>query len=266
MKKYRTKVYQLLAFFYLLFPASYLPGIVFLFDIPIEQGGAILAVPLYWVVSLFSIVVGYGLIQVRRWSWYLLRPVQFLILFLSALIAYRFSQTHYTWISFLVITLLIWLTDRRISRELRVPYFMPQIPWWESDRQFRTQIPSKVVRAAGKTLESEIIDLSLAGCFVKCKHEFYENETVEVHCELFGRQWVCKGIVVWVTFGAVTHPRGVGIKFGAMDRSTRRTLATSALKISKISRLNRRERYWLTAEAYQKKLEQLTAPLPKEEG
>ena len=117
-----------------------------------------------------------------------------------------------------------------------MPYFSPKIAWWESDPKFTIRIPAQVVNSSGRALEADILDLSRLGCFVKCRPDFSEDEVVKIRCRLFGREWTAGGVVVWKTFGAVTHPRGIGVKFGAMERPAARILKAAAVKLGKRAR------------------------------
>ncbi len=256
-------MYVALTLAYLLFPITFLPVLAFLLDVPLPQVGRIALQPAFLVVSFIAVITGYALHEMKRWGWYLLQLTQVLVVLLSGFVSYRHSQSHYPLIAFLVLVFMVWFAHNWISREVRVPYFMPQIPWWESNPKFRTQIPAQVIRQGGRPLEADIMDLSLAGCFIKCKPEFQENELIEIRCQLFERDWKCRGVVVWNTFGAVTHPRGIGVKIGAMDRGTRRVLKAATIKLSGISKLNRTGRYWLSTEEYNNVLAKLRSPLPR---
>lgn len=265
MKQHNTKVFRALSFFYLGFPLTYLPAAVYLFDIPIPEVPKIILEPAFLLVSVLSAITGLGLYEMKRWGWYALQFTQIFVVLYSITILLRHSQTQHPWIALAVAIVLLRYIRTRLSREVRVPYFMPQISWWESDPKYRTQIPARVVRADGSWVECEILDLSVAGCFIRCKPTFILDERVEVQATLFGRSLVCGGIVVWKTFGAVTHPRGIGVKFGGMERGTRRVLKAATIKIKKISKLNRRGRYWLSTDDYRKSLAKLSAPLPRGE-
>jgi len=262
LKQHRSRTYRALSLSYLLFPVVFLPVVVFLLDIPAGRVGEIARRPLFLVISLLAMLTGYGLLEVRRWGWYLLNPVQVLVVLLAGHLSIRYGSGHYPIIAFLVLTALAALAHRGISRELRVPYFMPKISWWESDPKFTIRIPAQVVNSSGRALEADILDLSRLGCFVKCRPDFSEGEVVEIRCRLFGREWTAGGVVVWKTFGAVTHPRGIGVKFGAMERPAARILKAAAVKLARISKLNSTGRYWLSSEEYASALAKLRAPLP----
>jgi Tfp pilus assembly protein PilZ len=263
LKQHRSRMYVALTLAYLLFPITFLPVLMFLLDLPLSETARIGIHPAFLVVSFFAVITGYALHEMKRWGWYLLQFTQVLVVLLAGFLSYRYGQHHYPVIAFLVLVFVVWFAHNWISREVRVPYFMPQIPWWESNPKFKTQIPAQVIRQGGKVLEADIMDLSLAGCFIKCKPEFVENEMIEIRCQLFEREWKCRGVVVWNTYGAVTHPRGIGVKFGAMDRGARRVLKAATIRLSRISKLNRTGRYWLTTEEYNKLLAKLRAPLPR---
>ncbi|MEN9723651.1 MAG: PilZ domain [Pseudomonadota bacterium] len=262
LKQHRTRIYRLIAGFYLSFPLASLPFFLFLLGIPLDRLPRILMHPFFWPLSMVAMITGLGLHEVRRWSWYLLHFTELYFVLLSAHFAFRYGQSPYPLVSFFVLVGFIWLGHRRLTQELRVPYFMPQIAWWESNPRYKTVLPAQVLREGGRTLDADILDLSLSGCFIKCKPEFQANEWIEIHCRLFSRDWKCRGTVVWNTFGAVTHPRGIGVKFGAMDRGTRRILRAATARLKRISELNRSGRYWMSSEEYERLSSKLNSPLP----
>ena len=95
-----------------------------------------------------------------------------------------------------------------------VPYFLPKIRWWESDPRNKLLIPAKVRLSSDALIqESDILDISLMGCFVRTRETVPENERVQIEFSVFGHDFVCSGIVVWRAESTVTHPKGLGIKF-----------------------------------------------------
>src|SRR5690606_14340944 len=112
----------------------------------------------------------------------------------------------------------------RVGREVKVPYFLPRIRWWESNPRYRLAVAVEIIRDNGAKIEGEILDLSLQGCFVKLQENVRNNEFVTADFELFGERVQCSGSVVWRTESSITHPKGIGIKFGPLPRNQRRVL------------------------------------------
>jgi len=139
---------------------------------------------------------------------------------------------------------------------------MPQISWWESNPKYQVRIPVRVEGQRGERLEGQILDLSHSGCFIKVRPEIPEQSQVTLECDLFGRTWRSSGVVVWQTFGAVTFPRGLGVKFSPMDRQSKRALKAATLRVRKLSLLYRRGRYFMGDEELQKAIDKLKAPIP----
>ncbi|NDD90674.1 hypothetical protein EBZ37_01095 [bacterium] len=174
LKQYRTRIYRAICLYYLFFPLTFLPVAIFLFDIPRGQILEAAGSRAYLWVSFFACLTGYGLYAMRRWSWYVLHLTQTLVVLLALYLSHRFGQTNYPIVAPVLVTFLAWLVYRILSRELRVPYFMPQIAWWESNPKYRTRIPAQITRVGGRVVEADIMDLSLAGAFLKCKPDFQE--------------------------------------------------------------------------------------------
>jgi PilZ domain len=257
LKSHLSRLYRLTLLFYLGFPVTYLGTLALLYNIPGADLTKILLQPSYYLLSLAGVVTGWGLMDARRWSWYAMRFLNLAMIYFSVVMLVHYGQTNHSVAAFFISVVLVWLLDRSISSELRVPYFMPQISWWESDPRFQIRIPVKVTGQRGEILEGQILDLSHMGCFIKIRPEIPEQNLVSLECELFGRPWSSQGTVVWQTFGAVTFPRGLGVKFSTMDRQQKRALKAATLRVRKLSLLYRRGRYLMTDEELKKAIEKL---------
>jgi hypothetical protein len=134
-----------------------------------------------------------------------------------------------------------------VGREIRVPYFFPRIRWWESDPRYKLSVQTKVAREDKTELEGEIMDLSLSGCFVKTHAYFVPDELVTLDFSLFERSLRCSGRVVWRSESTVTHPKGIGVKFEALNKETIYCLKQAVQKLKKLARVYSqltRERNW----------------------
>lgn len=259
MKRYITRSLKTVALSYMAFPLGYVLGATLLFDIPGQSCVSMLLSPSYYVVSALAFAAGYGIWEMRRWSWYLFVVANLAILYENALILGEYSASHHKTLAFAIVLVGIVGIVFRVAREIRVPYFFPKIRWWESDPRYRLSVPVSVSRgdAAAGALAAEIMDLSLGGCFVKLRQEIREDEAVALEFTIFGEPIVCEGVVVWKTQSTVTHPRGVGIKFTSLGRKERRSLKMITRRLKKISAFYRRSRYLLNQDEFLKRLEEL---------
>ncbi len=225
-----------MAFFFLTFPVGYIILAATLFNIPLNSCVGILLSPSYYIVALAAIVTGYGLWEMRRWSWYLFLLLQVLIGYENAVLVNTYSETHHKVSAFLISVLLQLILIFRIAREVRVPYFFPRISWWESHHRYRLQTPVIFSRRTGGSEKStaEILDLSGLGCFIKLPQEMVQGEIIDLEFTLFETNFKCEGKVVWCAHSAVTHPKGIGVKFHIVSRHQKRSLRIIVKKLKKM--------------------------------
>jgi hypothetical protein len=241
--------------FYVMFPIAYILIVAVLFDIPASACVRILLSPLYYLAALFAVVAGYGLLEMKRWAWYLFVIANFLILYETALWANDYGESHHQIVAFAVSVLAICLVILRVAKEVRVPYFFPKIPWWENDPRYRISVPVAISFPRGEPIQGEILDLSMGGCFVKVRAEIFQDEAVQVVFTVLGQEIKCSGNVVWRTQSTVTHPKGVGVKFSGMDRKARRMLRNVTKKLKRATAQSRKQRQLVNQEEFMKKLE-----------
>jgi hypothetical protein len=213
--------------------------------------------PVHYLVSALAAIAGYGLWEMRRWSWYFFVGANLAILYETALVLGEYSESHHKTLAFLFVLLGVGFVLLRIAREIRVPYFFPKIRWWESDPRYRLSVPVGVAGPGREALQAEIMDISLGGCFVKLRQEMKEHDLVKLQFTIFGEELACEGTIVWKTHSTVTHPKGVGIKFNRLTRPQRRSMKTITRRLKKISAFYRRSRYLLNQDEFLKKLEEI---------
>jgi hypothetical protein len=257
VKQYTSKFLKSVAAFFIVFPIGYIVAVAMLFDIPLEACGKILLSPFYYVVSIFAVSAGYGLWEMRRWSWYLFVISHLLVTYENAWIVLTHAETHHKILAFFISVLVQVGLFYRVAREIRVPYFFPRIRWWESNPRYRLLIPVKLDTKNGKQFDGEILDLSLLGCFIKLRQDLKQDEIVSLKFSVYGYDIHCDGKVVWSALSAVTHPKGMGIKFGLLPKDQKRALRSIGRRLRKISSHYRRNRYWSNPEEFQKKLEEI---------
>jgi len=237
LKRQKSKLLRGIALTYICFPVSYGLVIAILFDVPFRLFSSIYFSPIFWVVYLCAMVSGYGLWEMRRWSWALFLTSNILIAIQTSVIVSRYAETNNRWLAFAMVVVGIAALVYRVRREVRVPYLLPQIRWWESDPRYRLSVPVQLVRKDNKGLKGDILDISQGGCFVKLKDRVYQDEMLALVFHVFGQVIRCDGSVVWRTAGGVTHPRGIGVKFMPLDRSQKRRLRVATQRLRRILKL-----------------------------
>ena len=260
MKNYATRTLKSVALFYISFPLSYLCVAVLLFDIPVDRILKIVLSPVFYLISAVAIVAGFGLWEMRRWSWYVFLFSAVLIGYYNAILASDYGMSHNRVLAFIFATIGLLLTILRVSKELRVPYFLPKIRWWESDPRYRLSVPIRISpsgQSGSLSYQGEILDLSMGGCFVKMKEAIGADTEIGVEFNIFGVTVQASGHVVWQAEGAVTHPKGAGIKFHPLTRQQKRAFKAVTQQLKKISKLYRNSRYLMSQDEFFKKLEEL---------
>jgi hypothetical protein len=257
VKQYTTKVLKSLAALFLGFPLLYLIWVATVFDMPLNTCIGILLSPFFYIVSISVMVAGYGLWEMRRWSWHVFLLSQVLVFYENALFILHYSESHHKALAFFLSSFLQVGLIYRLAKEIRVPYFFPKIRWWESNPRYKLSVPVTVIRKEGSMQEGEILDLSVLGCFIKLRPDLLQDESISLQFSLFGYDMKCEGRVVWTTQSAVTHPKGVGVKFGLLSKSNRRSLRAISRRLKKIAVLYRRSRYLMSQEEFLRQLEEL---------
>lgn len=259
MKRYTSRFLKLTALAYMAFPVVYLICAALLFDIPPRQCLRILLSPLYYLVCFWAICAGYGLWEMRRWAWHVFLFSHILVLYGNAVLAADYGESHHKIFGFFFSVLVLAFLTVRLGREIRVPYFLPRIRWWETNPRYRLSVPVTIHRHQGEALTGEILDLSMGGCFIKFRTELNSDEAIRLEFTVFGQEFRPTGTVVWHTHSTVTHPKGVGIKFGPIARPERRLLKAVIHRLKKITTLYSSARYLMNQEDLSKKIEELRA-------
>lgn len=240
MKYHQSHFLKATAVFFIFFPFIYLILSAIVFDIPLRLLVPVFLSPFYLFLCFWTVFAGYGLLEMKRWSWYVFTFAIVLILYENIFLITRYSESHNKALAFILSVGFLVLLFYRINREIRVPYFMPRIRWWESSLKYQMAIPVQVVGKKSVELNGKIMDLSLSGCFVKLKEDLEQDEDVVLNFQVFGQKIECKGTVVWRGQSSVTHPKGIGIKFEPMTRNQRRRIKVTALRLRKVASLYRK--------------------------
>lgn len=228
-----TRVLKLIATGYQFFPVLYFVLGPVLFDIPAEKLGKLALSLFFWIACFWAVFSGTALKGMKRWGWHAFIAGNIVISIFNLHVIVHYSDSHHKYAAFSLVSLCIALLVFRTTKELRVPYFLPNIRWWESDPRYKFSVPAHVIKDDGSSIDGQIMDISVSGCFVKIKELLSEEQYVQLEFQAFQSPVVCKGVVVWKTESSVTHPRGIGIKFDPFNRQQRKLLATLIDKVRK---------------------------------
>jgi hypothetical protein len=217
----------------------------------------VLISPSFYFTGFWAVLTGWGFWNMRRWSWYIFLFVNLLITYENLNLLINYGETRQKVLWFLMsLSFLIYFTWR-VTQEVRVPYFMPRIRWWERNTAFQLSLPTVLDRGSKGRLEGDILDFSLAGCFVKMKEAIPLEEKVTVHFQVFGQEIDCRGVVVWKCESSVTLPKGIGIKFYRIGRQKRKRVRMAARRIESVLAIYRSKTSDVQEEVFQKILDDL---------
>jgi hypothetical protein len=234
VKDHTSRFLKAVAYMYLAFPVTYLGYATVLFNISPERSWKILFSFSYWLLSLSGIAVGYGFKEMTRWAWNIFLLNSLLVAYANALICMRYSESNNPFLAFTASIGILVVLIFRLAKEIRVPYFLPKIRWWESNPRYKLVVPARVERA-DSGFEGEILDISMGGCFIKSRMDLTQNERISARFTLFGEALEISGIVVWRSQSSVTHPKGVGIKFDALDKIQRKVMKAAVQHLRRIN-------------------------------
>lgn len=257
VKEHTSKFLKLVAHVFLAFPITYLIYVAVLFDLTFARCVKTFFSPSYWILSAIGIMVGYGFKEMTRWSWNLFLFCSLLMTYANSLFAIRYSTSNNKLLAFTVSVVLLVGLIYRLGREIKVPYFLPQIRWWESNPRYKFVVLAQVERSQSG-FEGEILDVSMGGCFVKTRMDLTQDERILIRYNIFGETLEIGGTVVWRTQSSVTHPKGVGIKFDELNKHQKRVMKAATQHLKKISSAqNARQR--MGQEEFSKRMETLKA-------
>ncbi len=214
------------------FPLAYLAFASLIFELNSKGILRVVLSPLFYLASFFWIMTGVGLKRLRKWSWYTFIGAQFFITYLNALNLLEHSESEFKTWAFGFTILIQSYVFLAIRREIRVPYLFPKINWWESGIAGMSNLPVEVTHLGNSkgTTPGQILDLSQKGCFIKTHLDFESFEKVSIHLQAFDQDLELPGIVMWNAKSTVTHPKGIGVRFGDLNRKSKRSLRVVAQK------------------------------------
>lgn len=225
---------------FLFFPLTYLFWVTLVFEVPTVQYVSLFLSPIFYLIAGWMILTGVGLWEMHRWIWWVLLVSCILLTYENADVLMRLSQSQHKGFAFLFSTLALTFMFLRINRELRVPYFLPSIRWWEADARGKFQSAALVRSADDDSVEirpGRLLDLSPIGCFVQTPHRFKHDENVVIEFKEFDLEVALPGAVVWRAESAVTHPSGIGVRFERLSREQRKQVRLILLRKRRLQRL-----------------------------
>jgi hypothetical protein len=256
LKQYASPFLKAVAFAYLAFPVIVFPALVVLFNVSWEQVFRLLVSPFFYFLTVWMIVAGFGLWEMRRWGWYVFLGANVWLLYWCAWILAQHARTDHKGGLFMIVFVVLCGLAFRVAREIRVPYFHPRIRWWETNPRYRLSVAVQV-KVGDRALKGEILDVSRGGCFIKLREEVKEGEKIDLQFSIFQTQFKCAGTVVWRSKSTVTHPKGCGIKFQAMNREQRKSLRLVEARLKRISSFYRSSRLLMEPAEFSQRMEEL---------
>ncbi len=264
MKRYTSSFLKSIAVILMGFPLIYILILATSFNIPLSGCMRILLAPFYHFVAGFAVLVGYGLWEMRRWSWYGFIVFQGLLFYEDAIIASESAESHHKVFIFAASVVLQFVIGLRLAREIRVPYFFPRIRWWESNPKYRLSIPVSLQKESGEDLIGDILDLSHSGCFLKLRAHLEMSQKLKLSFKVYGQNLNLVGIVVWEANSTVTHPQGVGVIFEYPPKDQRKALRVILGRLRRIALHYRKNRYWMDPDQFERILLELESTTPQQ--
>jgi hypothetical protein len=206
------------------FPLVYPLMAALVFELPSKGVVSIVISPLFYVVSVFWVASGLGIQNLKHWAWYTFGVAQVLSAYLGVYILTNYSESQYKVAVFGLGLLIQYVLQQTVSREMRVPYLFPKIRWWESGIAGIHHLPVDFTTRSGATHRGQLLDISPRGCFVKSPLDFNAGEEVSLKLEGYGQVLELSGWISWTAKSAVTHPKGIGVRFIEIERGHRKRL------------------------------------------
>lgn len=247
MRSIVSLFYKGIALLYLVFPLAYGLYLVAFLSLPkiINEIGVMIT-PWHFVVFIFAMITGYGLIRTRTWAYhFFVIHIPFVLLML----VFDLKNSEMMLFSFLLgigILLVFWWD---LNRELRVPYFLPRLRWWEVNPHYRLKIPGFLI-IHGEIVPATILDLSEKGCYLKASKVFNLNEPVKVKFQIYQAELSLSGKIVMRSEGGVTLSPGLGVYFLTdelhQNRMQKKLLKRVCHQLRKLNRFYRTQKVILS--------------------
>ncbi len=208
-------------FLFLVFWSTYPPEQVFRYlgyASFIKPDPFVLGTLLLWAGA---VVLAFGLYRVRLWAWYgfLGHSVLTVLSSVYGAAGGEFGLTR----AFLINALVLIPVGFFLRKEIRKPYFHPQMRWWEQHARLRETVK---VRLSWNefVFEENTFDLAPDGIFVQTSNladiavGYFFNVRLYFGDE---REIGVQAVVVWINFESGRYPPGYGLKFLGISTESR---------------------------------------------
>lgn len=215
----RPLIIKVISFLYFLSPIGILLEIMLLFGISFSEITLIKEL-VNWHVILLAVwtpIVGYGVWKVKGWGYYQLLAHS-LFVFAGNIILYSSDLTKSPLYIILIFNvLLVGMIIMFVRKEIKAPYFNPNIRWWEQAVRFYFEGMRILVRDFSDPnlmFEAKSFDVSETGAFVATDKDVNigEKYTLEMHITRESILYAT-GEIVWVNKKSGTFPVGFGCRF-----------------------------------------------------
>jgi Tfp pilus assembly protein PilZ len=213
------------------FPFVYLLFVGLAFQMTWKGIGNIFLSPTYYMVSFLWILIGWALRRARKWAWYVLIIAMIITLYLSSMIAVNYSESSNKWVAYFLAVFIMLHIFLVVRREMIVPYLFPRVRWWEFGIAGMNFIDVQVWSRPAAKERGQLLDITTKGCFIKTPQLYKQGEPIEVVGQAYGHDFRLRGRVVWLAKSTVTHPRGIGVQFGDLEKSERRKVKWITAKL-----------------------------------
>ena|SRR3989344_4653046 len=249
----KSRILKAIIYLHWAAPMGYIIGLAAFYNLPWPTAVEILFDFYYIGRSAFSVWVGCVLYQSKPWAWHVYLINAMIMAAEQFYFGLVLADTHLVYPSIFVALSVIATGVFLVKIEFRVPYFSPQIPWWESDPRYKISVPVQLT-SKERFFTGEIMDIGATGCFVKTKADFTVDDSISLRFSLFEKEFICKGKVMWNTESALTHPKGVGVRFFDMPKDDFASFKNTVKKLRGVSKKLRQDRREEKVSSFEKKL------------
>jgi len=191
---------------------------------------------LFIFLTIFSIILAYGLFKVRLWAY------RFFFVFAGSIIMYnathffKFSENDLIplYIDVVVVVSVLMLTFFVINKHIKAPYFNPRLRWWENEDRYKVENLKgtwEILNSKESHYEESIIyDLSIGGMFIKTANIPPLDSFLDISFKITNELIKCRGKVVRHFEERGRYPQGFGLMFTNLAKKDKRKI-TSFLKI-----------------------------------
>lgn len=237
----KSRILKAIIYLHWAAPVGYIIGLAAFYNLQWSVASTVMLNFYYIARSGFNIWVGWVLYQSKPWAWHVYLINAALMIVEQFYFGFFLADTHLVYPSIIAALTVIGIGVFLVKIEFRVPYFSPQIAWWESDPRYRIGVPAQLTFKENFHT-GEIMDISATGCFIKTKANFSIEDTISLRFSIFEKEFACKGKIVWNTESALYHPKGIGVRFDDLPKEEFLQLKETVKKLRGVSKKLRQER------------------------